>query len=170
MNIKVKTQHELENALKTKSESDIIELCGNGEFVVSGSAQVRVYGSAQVAAYGSAQVTATDSAQVRAYDSAQVTAGEDCAVTIHKPGSTPSAPDWDGGKEECGYGLHFSPLPFLAVKFDPSARKYVACPVLVSEIVVHENAAYPDKVKAPRVYQPTWEVDIDGNPIIGEKS
>jgi hypothetical protein len=41
--------------------------------------------------------------------------------------------------------------------------------VKVSEIVVHENAEYPTKVKAPRVYKPCYEVDRYGNPIEAKK-
>ena len=84
---------------------------------------------------------------------------------LYAPGSKPKAPDWDGGEEECGGGLHFSPHPFMALKFDYDAVKFVGCPVKVSEIVVHKKAQYPDKVKAPRVFGPCFEVDIDGNPI-----
>jgi hypothetical protein len=80
----------------------------------------------------------------------------------YAPGTTPSAPDWDGGREECGGGLHFSPTPFMATEFAPEATHFVACPVLVSEIVVHEYAMYPSKVKAPRCIAPVWEVDIYG--------
>jgi hypothetical protein len=76
--------------------------------------------------------------------------------------STP-APDWDGGKEECGGGLHFSPRPSAALAFDNLATRFIACPVLLKEIKVHSNATYPEKVKAPRVYKPCYEVDIDGN-------
>ena len=83
----------------------------------------------------------------------------------YTPGSTPKAPDWDNGKEECGGGLHFSPRPFMALKFDLEATRFVGCPIKVSEIVVHKDAQYPDKIKAPRVYKPCFEVDIDGNPI-----
>jgi hypothetical protein len=42
------------------------------------------------------------------------------------------------------------------------ASRFVACPVRVDEIVVHPNAAYPTKVKAPRVCAPCYEVDING--------
>jgi hypothetical protein len=83
----------------------------------------------------------------------------------YAPGTTPSAPDWDGGKAECGGGLHFSPSPFMAKEFAPEARRFAACPVLVSEIVVHENATYPNKVKAPRCIAPVWEVDAYGNEV-----
>jgi hypothetical protein len=83
----------------------------------------------------------------------------------YAPGETPAAKDWDGGKLECGYGLHFSPRPSAALAFHPDAKRFVACPVLLKEIVVHPNGTYPEKVKAPRVYRPCYEVDIDGNPV-----
>jgi len=81
------------------------------------------------------------------------------------PGTKPVAPDWDGGKEECGGGLHFSPTPGHALEFNSNATKFVACPVKLSEIVVHFPAEYPDKVKAPRVYRPCYEVDINGKRV-----
>ena len=87
----------------------------------------------------------------------------------YKPGSTPAAPDWDGGNVECGGGLHFSPSPAHALEFDPEATKFMACPVLLKEIKVHKNAAYPQKVKAPRVYKPCYEVDIHGKRIVKQE-
>ena len=87
----------------------------------------------------------------------------------YTPGTKPQCEDWDGGAEECGGGLHFSPAPFLTLKYAPNAVKWVACPVKVSEIVVHPEARYPDKVKAPRVCAPCYEVDIDGNRMDARK-
>ncbi len=83
----------------------------------------------------------------------------------YAPGTTPSAPDWDGLDRECGGGLHFCPLPVMALGFHPEATKFVGCPVLVSEIVVHPDAQYPNKIKAPRVFGPCFEVDINGKPL-----
>jgi hypothetical protein len=82
----------------------------------------------------------------------------------YAPGETPEAPDWDGGKNECGNGLHFSPFPGAALKFNNGAH-FVACPVKLSEIVVHPDGDYPEKVKAPRVYKPCYEVNIRGERI-----
>jgi hypothetical protein len=87
----------------------------------------------------------------------------------YEPGSTPSAPDWDGGKQECGGGLHFSPHPKMAKEFNSDPTHFVACPVLVSEIVVHPDSRYPQKVKAPRVCAPVWEVDQDGKKLASEE-
>jgi hypothetical protein len=84
-------------------------------------------------------------------------------------GETPAAPDWDGGKRECGGGLHFSPTPRHAEKFGGEGR-YIACPVLVSELCVHPDGMYPQKVKAPGCCAPIWEVDVDGNAIAVEAS
>jgi hypothetical protein len=83
----------------------------------------------------------------------------------YAPGTEPKAPDWDGGEAECGGGLHFSPRPVQALQFMPEAKRFVACPVKLDEIAVHENAIYPDKVKAPGCCAPVWECDIDGNRI-----
>lgn len=87
------------------------------------------------------------------------------AGIFYAPGSMPSAPDWDGGEKECGGGLHFSPSPAHALPFNRYTTKFVACPVKASEIVVHFPAIYPEKVKAPGVCAPCWEVGIDGNKI-----
>ena len=76
------------------------------------------------------------------------------------PGTTPSAPDWDPSIE-CGGGLHFSPSPRMAKQFNPTAKKYVACKLKLSEVIVHLDGVYPEKVKAPRVYE-IFEVDIEG--------
>jgi hypothetical protein len=84
----------------------------------------------------------------------------------YAPGSTPEAKDWDP-VPECGGGLHFSPRPWLARQFDPDGTRYVACPVLVDEIVVHPDGLYPSKVKAPRVVAPGCvECDADGAALI----
>lgn len=85
--------------------------------------------------------------------------------TDYTPGSTPSAQDWDGGTREYGGGLHFCAHPLDALRFAPEARHYVACPVRLDEIVVHPDAEYPEKVRAPRVAAPCWEVDMHGRPI-----
>jgi len=84
---------------------------------------------------------------------------------LYSPGTTPTAPDWDGGEKECGGGLNFCPLPVMALGFDKEATRFMACPVLVKEIKVHKNAVYPNKIKAPRVFQPCYEVDINGKRI-----
>ncbi len=88
----------------------------------------------------------------------------------YKPGSKPRAPDWDGGENECGGGLHFSPRPALALQFMPEAARFVGCPVKVAEIVVHKSPMYPSKVKAPGVCRPVFEVDIDGERISEKKA
>jgi hypothetical protein len=88
---------------------------------------------------------------------------------FYKPGLAPSAPDWDP-EPECGGGLHFSPAPSSTLQFNSDARHFIACPIKVSEIVVHENADYPDKVKAPRLCKPCYEVDRYGNPVKTSKA
>jgi hypothetical protein len=85
----------------------------------------------------------------------------------YEPGTAPEAPDWDGGTKECGGGLHFSPHPVMASDFNSDPEHFVACPVLLSEIVLHPNGLYPQKVKAPRCCGPVWEVDEDGEKIDG---
>jgi uncharacterized cupin superfamily protein len=88
----------------------------------------------------------------------------------YKPGTKPEAPDWDGGKKECGGGLHFSPTPAQALAFNGSAKKFVACPVRVKDIAVHEDAAMPEKVKAPGCARPVYEVGIHGEPVDVEEA
>jgi hypothetical protein len=89
----------------------------------------------------------------------------------YAPGSAPVAMDWDGGLVECGGGLYFSPTPGHADAFvggaSRSDMRYVACPVLLTDIVVHHDGQYPEKVKAPRVALPCWEVDRAGKPVPG---
>jgi len=82
----------------------------------------------------------------------------------YTPGTCPIAPDWDGGKEECGGGLHFSPHPKMTHQFcDP--QKYVACPVALKDIAVHPDGEYPEKVKAKGCCAAVWEVNEDGEKI-----
>jgi hypothetical protein len=83
----------------------------------------------------------------------------------YRPGDAPEAPDWDGGEQECGGGLHFSPRPTFALAAPEDEMRFIACPVAVADIVVHAQAVYPDKVKAPRVCAPVYEVDEDGTPV-----
>ena len=83
----------------------------------------------------------------------------------YRPGSKPKAPDWDGGRAECGGGLHFSPHPKMARDFCPGAKHYVACPVLVKDIVVHPDGNMPYKVKAPRVVGSCYEVNLKGERV-----
>ena len=81
------------------------------------------------------------------------------------PGTTPEAPDWDGGKEECGGGLHACAHPWEARQFNSFATRYIACPVRLEDIAVHENAAMPNKVKFRTCCEPCWEVDVDGEKV-----
>ena len=41
------------------------------------------------------------------------------------------ADDWDGGEQECGAGLHLSPLPTFALPHPDDVMRFVACPVRV---------------------------------------
>ena len=83
--IEVRTQSELDAALKMADLDELIACMGDGLFEVRGSSQVRAYDSSQVTACGSSQVTAYDSSQVRAYDSSQVRASKFVAVTRSAP-------------------------------------------------------------------------------------
>lgn len=83
-------------------------------------------------------------------------------------GTMPIAPDWDGGKQECGGGLHFSPHPRMTLEFNESATRFLACPVRLKEIAVHPDGRFPQKVKAKGCCAPVWECDIDGKPANGK--
>ena len=210
--IDVTTQAQLDKALSSGKQGDIIVCRGSGYFTAYDSAQVRAYDSAQVTAYDSAQVTAYGSAQVRASKYVAVTAqrndwnnpkivggvlieipeittaAEWCdfhgvevkhgIATLYKavdddystdyarragiaytPGSKPEAPDWQN-TAGCGNGLHVSPRPVMALHYNRSATRYVACPVKVSDMVLIDN-----KAKVPRIARPVYEVDIDGEAI-----
>jgi hypothetical protein len=84
------------------------------------------------------------------------------------PGKTPIAEDWDGGKQECGKGLHFSPSPRAAKEFNHHAKKFCGCPVAIKDIAVHPDGDYPQKVKAQKVCAPCFEVNEDGDPVAGD--
>ncbi|MCX6497555.1 MAG: hypothetical protein NTU93_01990, partial [Arthrobacter sp.] len=85
----------------------------------------------------------------------------------YTPGTTPAADDWDGGRAECGGGLHFSPTPTAAREFNPEATRYVACPVCLSEMRPPKATDdYPQKIKAARCAAPCREVDEDGEPVV----
>ena len=80
----------------------------------------------------------------------------------YAPGTIPIAPDWDGGKAECGGGLHFSPHPKMALAFNPGAKLFAACPVKLTDIAVHPDGDYPEKVKASKCCASVWQVDRNG--------
>jgi len=84
----------------------------------------------------------------------------------YSPGSCPVSPDWDGGVQECGGGLHFSPVPWMALKFFCEATRFVACPIRIDDIrVPRPKDTYPEKVKAGACCGAVWECDRDGNRI-----
>jgi hypothetical protein len=80
----------------------------------------------------------------------------------YAPGTIPLADDWDGGKRECGGGLHFSPHPFMTREFC-APEKFVACPVALADMrAPADGDAYPSKIKARGCCAPVWECDEDG--------
>jgi hypothetical protein len=84
---------------------------------------------------------------------------------VYTPGSTPVAPDWDGGKAECGGGLHFSPLPQMTHEFC-TPIKFVACPVALADMrAPQEGDDYPNKIKARGAHAPVYEVDKKGDRV-----
>jgi hypothetical protein len=75
------------------------------------------------------------------------------------------APDWDGGKEECGGGWHFSPHPKMTLEFNKEATKFVAVPIKLKDFVVHPDGEYPQKVKGKCGCAPMLEVDQNGKAV-----
>ena len=86
---------------------------------------------------------------------------------LYAPGKTAEATDWDGGRQECGGGLHFSPHPAMALEFDSSATRFVACQVALEDLrAPAEGDSYPAKVKGRRICGPIVEVDRHGKPVM----
>ena len=83
----------------------------------------------------------------------------------YTPGTVPVALDWDGGRRECGAGLHFSPTPRMTHAFISEPAHYLACPIRLEDIAVHADGAYPEKIKARGCCAPVYEVDEDGEPV-----
>ena len=87
----------------------------------------------------------------------------------YAPGTIPKADDWDGGKDECGGGLHFSPKPGWTRAYNCNAKHYVACPVRLSDMRPPKSSDnYPDKIKASGCCAPVWGCDVEGKPIMQE--
>ena len=87
--------------------------------------------------------------------------------TAYVPGTTVTAPDWDGGDRECGGGLHFCAVPFLCDQYDGEGTRYVACRVAVADCrTPREWDSMPDKIKAWGC-EVIGQVDADGRPVEG---
>ena len=84
---------------------------------------------------------------------------------LYTPGTMPVAPDWDGGREECGGGFHGCAHSQIARTYNMKATRYVACQVSITDLVLHPNATMPSKVKFRAVCQPIYEVDEDGERV-----
>ncbi len=184
-----------ENARAVLRENARAELRGNASAKASGFAFLRVFSalkieaSAQViialhgkakAIKGGVQIKQTPPKTPRQWCEHHGVSVEKGIATLYKalnddftsprgmsyaPGTAPTAPDWDGGKAECGGGLHFSPTPRHAREFHRDAKRYAACPVRLKDMVVHLGGDYPEKVKARQVAQPCYEVTIDGERV-----
>jgi len=115
-------------------------------------------------AYHGAEVADGIAILYKAVDDDYATANSRRVGIFYTPGSEPTAPDWDP-EPECGGGLHFTARPTAAKSYNPTATRFIACPVALADIVVHSPASYPDKVKAPRLAGPAVEVDIYGEPV-----
>ena len=189
------------NAQVTASDSARVTAYGSAQVRAYNSTQVTAYGSTQVRATSYVAVTVhgdmvkvdggvlirvpvlTTTAAWCEYHGVEV---KDGVVTVYKavganfmsprggayaPGSVPVAEDWDGGKAECGGGLHFSPHAFMALEFNTDAKRFVACPVALADMRVPQPTdSMPQKIKAKGCCAPVYEVDIDGNPVGGESN
>ena len=81
---------------------------------------------------------------------------------IYKPGEEVKCDDWNT-RPECGGGLHFSPLAFMAQRYSDGTR-YLACKVALKDVVVIPGGLTPDKVKAPAC-KVLFECTEDGEPL-----
>ena len=79
------------------------------------------------------------------------------------PGTMPKAATFND--RECSDGLHFCATPRHALTFHTSSKRFIACPVKVSDMLVNFDWDHPEKCKAPAVVAPCWEVDINGKAI-----
>ena len=77
-------------------------------------------------------------------------------------GETVTAPDWHDGNE-CGRGLHLSPLPTQAGSYRAFGSRYLACRVKVADIRVLTDGG-PPKCKVPTL-DVLHEVDAHGRPL-----
>ncbi len=86
----------------------------------------------------------------------------------YTPGGKTECDDWNP-RPVCGGGLHFSPRPFLALRYSDGPR-FVACKVRVADLVViPECGGVPDKAKAPRCVV-LHECDVDGAELAGTQA
>ena len=85
---------------------------------------------------------------------------------LYLPGTTVEAADWDGGRAECGGGLHFCAHPAVALGYHAAATRYVVCPVRLADCRPPQPTDQsPNKIKARCVCGLIVEVDEDGEPV-----
>jgi hypothetical protein len=76
----------------------------------------------------------------------------------YTPGAKVECDDWSG-EPSCGKGLHVSPRPLMARRYNEQATRYVQVRVKLADLVVID-----DKAKAPAVTV-VCECDEDGVPL-----
>jgi hypothetical protein len=176
----------LETAVVSASGSSTVRAFGLVMVRARGRAQVEAADGVAVMRHGGALVSGAGVAETAYPQTAEEWCAyygvpvEDGVVTLYKavdenyesyhgtsyrPGSSPSAEDWDGGEQECGGGLHFSPRPTFALAAPSDEMRFVACPVRLADIAFHPGGVYPKKVKARAVCAPVYEVHEDGSAI-----
>jgi hypothetical protein len=172
--------------------SATVHACGAATVHAYGSATVRAYGgfvavivrSRAATVYGGKQIDMTrqDTNVERWALACNVRRTEDGALILYKrvranfetqngiryePDTEVIAPDWDGGADECGAGLHFCPAAWQCDEFaeeNLASDRYLACAVKPEDIVIHERPVFPSKIKA-RACRVLYECDQDGNAL-----
>ena len=116
--------------------------------------------------YHGVEVTDGVATLYKAVDDDYSTGHARAAGIFYRPGTAEIvAPDWDKGKAECGGGIHLSPRPFLARRFNEGATRYLAARVAVRDMrKPRATDDMPDKIKARRI-RDIVEVDADGAPV-----
>ncbi|HET7408217.1 MAG TPA: hypothetical protein VFJ21_13920 [Mycobacteriales bacterium] len=86
----------------------------------------------------------------------------------YTPGSMVECDDWDS-VPACVGGLHLCARPFMAARYQENAKRFLACRVKVSDVVVIDNdSGTADKVKVPRL-EVLFEVDEDGERVEADR-
>jgi hypothetical protein len=99
--------------------------------------------------YWNAKVTGTGkTATVRLYKATLAGHKSPHGMT-YVPGTTVTAPDWDGGTAECGYGLHACSDPILSAGYvSATVQHYVVLSVRLTDCRKPQvSDSYPNKLK-----------------------
>ncbi len=147
--------------------SSHVEAWGSSHVVASKYVSVAIFQDKKGKVIGGIQIVPDYSTVKKWLDYQGVPVAKDRAVVLYKavtdtfhsghgflytPGTTTTAPDWDGEKRECGGGLHLCPSPAQAKVFHPEATKFLACTVAVEDLALGPMPLqYPNKIKARHI-------------------